>query len=90
MTKQQQDLGYNCRHGVDLNAACDLCKLVRGARIRLTRVAPVSAQFIGSAGTVTQVLGNAILIDIEGHGGAFVHLCWGTRKNPGTIGFEVL
>jgi hypothetical protein len=59
-------------------------------RIRLTETAPVSAQFIGCVGTVTQVLGNAILIDIEGHGGAFVHLGWGTKKNPGELGFEVL
>lgn len=62
----------------------------QGQTIRLTDMAPVSARFIGSVGRVTKVLGNAILIDIDGHGSAFVHLCWGTRKNPLELGFEVL
>lgn len=66
-----------------------MTKPQQGQRIRLTRTAPVSAQFTGSAGTVTRVLGNAVLIEIEGHGAAFVHLAWGTRKNPGNLGFEV-
>lgn len=62
----------------------------QGQGIRLTRTAPVSAQFIGRTGTVQRVMGNAILIDIDGHGGAFVHLTWGTKRNPGILGFEVL
>ncbi len=56
-----------------------------GSRIELVETAPVSAQFVGRTGTVKSVLGNAILIDIEGHGSAFVHLGWGTRKNPGNL-----
>lgn len=61
-----------------------------GQKIRITRTAPASAQFVGRTGTVKRVMGNAIMIDIEGHGGALIHLRWGTKVNPGDLGFEVL
>lgn len=61
-----------------------------GQTIRITATAPASAQFVGRVGTVRRVLGNAILIDIEGHGSAFVHLAWGTKRNPGNLGFEIV
>lgn len=56
-----------------------------GQTIRLTNVAPVSAASIGKIVTVKRVLPNAIVTD----GGIF-HLTWGTKRNPGDLGFEVL
>jgi hypothetical protein len=60
-----------------------------GQKIRITRTAPVGAQFVGRTGTVQRVMGNAILIDIDGHGAAFIHLAWGKGADE-KLGFEVL
>lgn len=60
----------------------------QGRTIRLTRTAPVSAHFIGRTATVTRVLGNAVMLDVEGHGAALVHLSWGKGADE-KIGFEV-
>lgn len=56
-----------------------------GQTIRLTAVAPVSAAHLGKVVTVQRVLPNAIITD----GGIF-HLTWGTKRNPGDLGFEVV
>jgi hypothetical protein len=56
-----------------------------GQTIRLTSVAPVSAAHLGEVVTVKAVLPNAIVTD----GGIF-HLRWGTKRNPGDLGFEVV
>ncbi len=56
-----------------------------GQTIRLTNVAPVSATHLGKTVTVKLVLGNAIVTD----SGIF-HLGWGTKHNPGDLGFEVV
>jgi hypothetical protein len=56
-----------------------------GQTIRLTNVAPVSAAALGTVVTVTRVLPNAIITT----GGIF-HLRWGTKRNPGDLGYEVV
>lgn len=56
-----------------------------GQTIRLTNVAPVSAASLGRTVTVKAVLPNAIITDC----GIF-HLGWGTKRNPGDLGFEVV
>lgn len=64
--------------------------ITKGIRVRLTNVAPVSAQFLGRTGTVANVLPNAVVLVIDGHGGAIVHRGWGTKRNPGNLTFDVL
>jgi len=61
-----------------------------GQRIRLTELAPVSRQFLGSAATVVRVLGNSVILNVEGHGAAIVHRGWGTKRNPGDLKFEIV
>lgn len=56
-----------------------------GQTIRLTNVAPVSIAALGNVVTVKAVLPNAIITD----GGIF-HLGWGTKRNPGDLGFELV
>lgn len=65
-------------------------EVAKNMRIKLTAVAPVSAQFLGRTGTVVTVLPNAVMLDIEGHGAALVHRAWGTKRNPGDLAFDVL
>ena len=64
--------------------------IVKGMRVKLTSVAPVSAQFLGRTGTVVNVLPNAIVMNVDGHGGAIIHRAWGTKRNPGDLAFDVL
>lgn len=56
-----------------------------GQTIRLTNVAPVSAAHLGKTVTVKAVLPNAIITD----GGIF-RLGWGTKRNPGDLGYEIV
>lgn len=64
--------------------------ITKNMRIRLTDVAPVSAQFLGRTATVVNVLGNSVILNVDGHGGAIVHRGWGTKRNPGELAFDVL
>jgi len=64
--------------------------IARGMKIRLTSVAPVSAQFLGRTAAVVNVLGNSVVLNVDGHGAAIVHRAWGTKRNPGDLAFDVL
>lgn len=59
-----------------------------GMTITITDTAPVSTQFVGRTVTVKRVLGNSVVVDFEGKG-AFLHLTWGTKRNPGDLGYTV-
>lgn len=62
--------------------------LKAGMTITITATAPVSRQFVGRTVTVKRVLGNSVLVDYQGKG-AFLHLTWGTKRNPGDLGYTV-
>lgn len=64
--------------------------ITKNMRIRLTSVAPASAAFLGRTATVVNVLPNAVVLNVDGHGGAIVHRAWGTKRNPGDLAFDVL
>jgi hypothetical protein len=57
-------------------------------KVRITEAAPVNVRFIGRTGTVTNVLPNAVVISVDGHGPAILHRTWGTKRNPGTLQLE--
>lgn len=54
-------------------------------KVRIDTAAPVSARFIGCTGRVISRLGNAVIMEIDGHGRAILHQGWGTRRNPGNL-----
>lgn len=64
--------------------------ITKGMRVRFTSVAPVSEQLNGCVGTIVNVLPNAVVAVIDGHGGAILHRGWGTKRNPGNLAFDVL
>lgn len=62
----------------------------RGMQIQLTEVAPVSAKFLGCTATVLNVLPNAVVLNVAGHGAAIVHREWGLKPNGGSLGFKLI
>lgn len=54
-------------------------------KVRIDTAAPVSAKFIGCTGTVISRLGNAVVMEIDGHGRAILPMAWGTKRNPGDL-----
>jgi hypothetical protein len=71
------------------NAEEQVMNIKPGMKVLITDTAPVSRQFVGRTVLVKRVLGNAVNVDFEGRG-AFLHLTWGTKRNPGNLGFTVV